>query len=104
MSLQAKVLNLLSGITDPMIRMDVSSTIYYLMDVYASGSASEEEVRRSLFEICLDVIRFTRPDLVEEEAREQANKFVDELIAAFRIETLRRRVATSFRSRGLPRV
>lgn len=104
MSVRAKVLNLLSGITDPAIRIDVSSTIFYLMDVYASGSAKEAEIKQSLFEICFDVIRATRPDLIEEEAREEAQKMADELMSAFKMETLRRRVSASFRARGLPRI
>ena len=104
MSVRAKILNLLSGITDPAIRIDVSSTIFYLMDIYASGSAKEEEIKRALFEICFDVIRATRPDLIEEEARQEAQKQADELMSAFRMETLRRRVSASFRARGLPRI
>jgi len=103
-SVRAKILNLLSGITDPLIRVDVASTINYLMDIYASGSAKEEEIKRSLFEICFDVIRATRPELIEEEAREEAKKLADELIGAFRMETLRRRVSVRFRARGLPRI
>ena len=104
MSLRAKVLNLLSGVTDPVIRVDVSSTIFYLADIYASGSAKEAEIKQSLFEICFDVIRATRPDLIEEEARQEAQKMADELMSAFRTETLRRRISTRFRARGLPRI
>mgnify|MGYP000719327481 FL=1 len=104
MSVRAKILNLLSGITDPTIRVDVASTIYYLMDIYASGSAKEGEIKQSLFEICFDVIRATRPDLIEEEARQEAQKMADELMSAFRMETLRRRVSVGFRARGLPRI
>lgn len=102
MSLQAKILNLLSGIGDPLVRMDIASSIHYLSDIYASGSAKEEEVRNSVYEICYDVIRATRPELIEEEARDEAKRMTDEIMSAFRMETLRRRISTRFRARGLP--
>ena len=104
MSLQTKVLNLLSGVRDPVLRMDVASTIFYLADIFASGNAKEGDVRRALYEVCTDVIRATRPDLVDEEVREEAERMTNELIAAFRTETLRRRISTRFRARGLPMV
>jgi len=38
MSLQARIVNLIAGIIDPTVRIDVASTINYLFAVYADGS------------------------------------------------------------------
>jgi len=103
LSLQSKILNLLSGITDPTMRVDIASTINYLFSLYSSGAINEGEVKDSLYEICLDVISVMHPELLEEEVRKKSRVLVDEFIRAFRLESTMRRMLTRFRGRtGLP--
>jgi len=76
MSLQAKILSLISGISDTVVRVDVASTINFLYEVYASGRAKGEEVRRELYAVCSDVVSGVHPELSEEEL---LNMDIDEL-------------------------
>lgn len=91
MSLQAKILNLVSGIDDPTIRIEVSRTIYYLFSVYQSGKVPEENIVQDLYEICLTVIVNKHPELSQEEAKNRAKQLAHEILNAFRIETMLRR-------------
>jgi len=103
MSLQAKILSLISGITDPTVRIDIASTINYLSQVWAGGGVSAQEIRSSLFEVCFDVVNGTHPELTEEEVRRIANDMADEFMRLFKIEALTRRMMARFRPRaGLP--
>lgn len=102
MSLQAKILDLISGFNDPTLRVDVSATINYLFQLYASGSAAEDRIRDSVYEVCYDVIRAKAPDLTDEEVRERARQMTEEFMRAFRLESALRR--TMARVRPLPRV
>jgi len=70
LSVQAKIMNLLSGITDPTVREDIASTINYFFSLYSSGTVKEDEIRNSLYEVCLDVVGTTHPELTEEEVKE----------------------------------
>ena len=97
MSLQAKVVSLLSGIADPATRIDIASTIHYLFELYVTGGAREEDIRRSLVEICIDVLTYSRPELTFPERKEKAEQLADEFIRAFRIESLHRRMVSRFR-------
>jgi len=101
--LQAKILSLISDITDPTVRIDVASSINYLFQVWLSGNVKEEEVRSSVFEVCFDVISGTHPDLTEEEVRRMSNDITGEFMRLFKIEGLSRRMMARFRPRaGLP--
>jgi len=80
LSVQAKILNLLSGITDPTVRMDIASTVNYLFSIYSGGHANEDEIRNSLYEVCLDVISVTHPELIEEEVRKKSRTMVEEFM------------------------
>lgn len=97
MSLQAKILNLLSGISDPGIRMEISKTIFYLYNVYVSGGAPEEEIRNDLREICTLVISEKEPMLSPDELKKKVDKMVDELIRAFKLESMTRRTMLKFK-------
>jgi len=103
LSVQAKILNLLSGITDPTVRMDIASTVNYLFSIYSGGHANEDEIRNSLYEVCLDVISVTHPELIEEEVRKKSRTMVEEFMRAFKLESTMRRMFSRFRPRtGLP--
>lgn len=97
MSLQAKILSLLSGITDPAIRIDVASTINYLFDVYCNRSADENEIKDALFDICVTIIGAKHPELTMDECRSKAEILVDEIMKSFRVESIKRRIGTRFR-------
>jgi len=62
MSLQAKILSLLSGITDPALRMDIASTINFFSQLYESGEVDENRIRNELWEVCFNVIRSMHPE------------------------------------------
>lgn len=99
MSLQTKILNLIGGITDPLHRMGISSTISFLYQAFASGSAREDEIRDTLYELFQDVLRFKNPELLDEEVKAKARELVEEFILAFRMESISRRVFAKFRPR-----
>lgn len=91
MSLQAKILNLLSGIDDPGIRIEISRTIYYLYNVYKNNIASEESIKNDLMEICLLIVQEKEPALSPEDQKKKAEKLANEILNAFKLETLTRR-------------
>jgi len=96
-------MNLIAGITDPMVRIDVASTINYLFSVYADGTAKEAEVRGALREICTDVASVVYPEFTEEEVRKRVRVMVEEFMRAFKLESTVRRMLGRFRPRyGLP--
>jgi len=99
MSLHSLIMSLLSGILDPVTRVDIASTIHYIFDIYSSGNISDADAKNALFEICVDVLRATKPDLTDEEIKENAEQLSEQFIKAFRIEALRRRMLSRFRSR-----
>jgi len=103
LSLQAQILNLLSGITDPTVRMDVASTINYLFSLYRDGHVNEAQIRDDLYSVCLDVVGIMHPELTEEEVRKKSRTMVEQFMRAFRLESISRRAFTRFRGRvGLP--
>lgn len=104
MSLQAKIMSLISGITDPGMRVDVASTINYLFNVYCAGHADENEVRGALYEICYDVISATHPELTEEEVRDKSEAMAEEFIRSFKLESATRRMMSRFGRRMTPPV
>ncbi len=92
MSYHQKLLSLLSGIDDPTIRMEVFRTVAFLYEVYTSGQASEDEIASDLFEVVYNVIAVKHPELTEEEAKKKAEQFVKEILQAFRLESMSRRI------------
>jgi len=99
MALQVKILSLISGIDDPAVRMDISATVNYLLQVYTSGRVKEDEVRDSLYEVFVDVLRVKSPELTDEEIKKKARELVEEFIASFRLESMTRRTYARFRPR-----
>jgi len=97
MSLQSKILDLISGITDPSDRIYISSTINYLLSVYASGNASEDAVRDALFDVCYNVLRVKMYDSPDEEVRKKAAMLSDEFIRLFGVESVLRRTMKRFK-------
>lgn len=102
MSLQALVLSLIGGIDDPAIRMDVSSTIYFLRDLYIDGKISEEDLRRELRSIIDTVLDATHPELLPEEKEKKVSELVDQLMRAIRLSTLRIRTLSRYRPTFTP--
>lgn len=101
MSLQAKILTLLAGVNDPTLRLDVATTINYLLNVYISGNADEKEIYTSIYEVCKDVLTVKHPDLTSEEIEKIAKDFTNDFIALFRIQRVTRRSIIRFGRRML---
>lgn len=99
MSLQSKIVNLISGITDPTMRVDVASTINYFFSLYSTGRATEGELRDSLLEVCLDIIGFTHPELTQDEVKERSKILVEEIMRSFKVEGTVRRMMSRFRGK-----
>ena len=102
MSFRDLVLSLVSDITDPAIRMDVSATLYYLRDVYLSGRVRENEILESIIEIVDTVLSVKMPGLSKEERLEKAREMAEELFKALKLETMRLRLMRSMRFRIPP--
>lgn len=98
MSLHTVLMKLLSGIDDPGIRIEVSRAVNYLMYVYQAGSISESDIRRDLIEVCASVIAIKSPSTPTEEFMRRAEACADEILNAFRVETLSRRLASRYRA------
>lgn len=92
MSLQMKILSLISGIVDPKIRIDVASTINFLYNVYVDGRASEEEVLNDLYSICRDILTYTYPLLGVDEIEAKSREMAEEFLREFKVEGLRLKI------------
>lgn len=99
MSLQLKILNLISGITDPKIRIDVASTINFLYNVYVDGRAGEEEVLSDLHNICRDVLTYTYPLLGVDEIEAKSREMAEDFLREFKVEGLRQKIIRRLSSR-----
>jgi len=96
-------MNLIAGITDPMVRIDVASTINYLFAIYTDGTINEGEARNALREVCTDVVYVLYPEFTEEEIRKRVASMVEGFMRAFKLESTVRRMLSRFRPRaGLP--
>jgi len=103
MSLQARIIHLITGIADPAVRIDVASTINYLFTIYMDGTISEAEARDALRDVCMIVVSATYPEFTEQEIRKRVDSMVDEFMRAFKLESTMRRMFSRFRPRaGLP--
>jgi len=90
-------IELISSIRDPEMRVNVASTINYLLDVYSSGKINEDEIRDDLFEIVQTVFSSTMPDKTKEEITKMSKNKVDEFLRAFKMEGLLRRAVSKYR-------
>jgi len=91
------ITKLISPIKDPEMRVNVASTINYLLDVYSSGGAKEEDIRNDLYEIIETVISATMPEKTREEITKIAKDKADEFVRAFKMEGLLRRAVSKYR-------
>lgn len=92
-TVQQVILNLLSGIEDPEIRMEVSRTIMYLAYVYASGKVRDDEVYDAVFDVTLTLTKLRHPELDPKEQRKIAKQLADEVMEAFRLQSMFKRTA-----------
>ena len=99
MSLQAKILSLLSGIVGVGDRVGIAGSIYYIADLYLGGHITEDQARTELYDICYSVIRATNFDLTEDEVRKKANRMVEEIMVAVKLEGMRKRILSRFKPR-----
>ena len=92
---QGIVQSLLSGVDDPTIRIEVARTINYLRIAYMHG-APEDQILNDLYEVCLTVIRLTKPELTDEQAKEKAMEFAQRLLDSFKLGSLLKRTMPRF--------
>jgi len=88
MRLQEILLDLLSGISDPVVRVDVASTISFLSQVYRMGKATEEQITNDLREIVREVITMKNPTLAPDELKKIVNDYVSRLMMAIKGESV----------------
>jgi endonuclease III len=97
MSVANLITTLISGIRDPATRMDVASTINYLLDLYSSRMITDEEVEESIRDICRDVLTATMIKASKEEINKKIDEFTFEFIKAFKVASLGRRAMSRYR-------
>lgn len=91
MSLRDLILSLISEVPETENRMGISATIYLLRDAYMHGRASEDEIKDALRDVVDAVISMTEPLLEPEEKKKKIEKWVNQLIGAIKMETVRAR-------------
>jgi len=97
MSVARKIINLIAGIDDPAIRMDIATTINYLFSIFSDGLAKEDQIRDALYEVFIDVLTSTKPELTDEEIKKKSRILVDDFMTAFKLESLHRRLSRRIR-------
>lgn len=101
MSLNTKILNLVSGIDDPSTRLEIARTIIFLFDVWLSGRVSKDEIVSSLQEIAYTIVSYKFPLMNEEEKRKKAREIAEDIFRSFRIESLYRTTFTRLKEKVL---
>lgn len=88
---------LLVGIKNPAFRMEVASTINYLLDVYSNSVANEDDIRNDLYDICSTVLSISNPDKSKEEITEMAKDMAEQFVRTFKITSLSRRAMSKYK-------
>lgn len=89
-------MHLIKDLTDPIMRIDVASTINFLSDLYNSGKISEQELAEDLTDVCTTVFKKTRPDLADVDLDELVKKEVEDFIRVIKLSGLRRRLSSKY--------
>ena len=92
MSYHAVIMDLLSGIDDPGVRMEVTNSLYFLKNVFSTGKVPEDQIRDDIYDIVVDVLRLKMPMATEEEIDRTAKEYVEKIMQAIRLETLSTRL------------
>ena len=100
LSLAQRIFRLVSGIRDPVLRIDVASSINFLADIYTSGRASKEEVLKDLEDVCYEIFKKTMASEPDEVIKERAKNEAKELLEAMKLTSLRRRLTSKYSSWG----
>ncbi|RLG74805.1 MAG: hypothetical protein DRO23_05655 [Thermoprotei archaeon] len=88
MVLEQKIMNLISGITDPSIRIEIARTIKFLFEVWVSGRVPANEILRDLKDVTYMVVSFKFPLLSEEELKKKADDLAEDIFKAFKLESM----------------
>ena len=99
MSLASLVLTLLGDIDDPAIRNDISSTLYFLRDLYMGGQINEKVLFAEVKEVVKTVLGATNPELLPDELEKKSTDFANQIVRVVKMETLRARVLSKHMSR-----
>jgi hypothetical protein len=97
MTLWSKIRALISGIDDARVRIDVAATINFLVDTFAHGEISEEQLRSDLIEVVSTVIETVNPSLTPDEVKARAEAVADDLIRTAKVESIHYRVRARIR-------
>jgi hypothetical protein len=97
MTLWGKIRALISGIDDPKVRTDVAATINFLIDTFAHGGISEEQLRSDLTEVVGTVIETVNPLLTPDEVKARAEVVADDFIRTAKVESLHYRIRARIR-------
>jgi len=95
--LQDKINKLIEGLPDPRDRVNVASTIYYLLGIFSTGKVSDEEIRNDLYEICRDVYSITMVDSTVEEITKKAKDTAEDLLRTFKLASIVQRAMSKYR-------
>jgi len=87
MSYQSIVLDLLSGIDDPALRMNISQTLYYLKGVFSTGRVPEDQIRDDIYDVVKTVLEFKNPFSSPDEIDKEAKQVVEKIMLAIKLET-----------------
>jgi len=90
MVLEQKILNLISGITDPSMRIEIARTVKFLFEVWTSGKVPANEILKDLKDVTYMVVSFKFPLLSEEELRKKAEDLAKDIFRAFKLESMYR--------------
>ena len=92
MSFSTLVLDLLTDIDDPAVRMEVSQTLHFLKGVFATGRVHEDQIRDDIYEIVLSVLSLKMVGASREEIEKKAREYVEKFMQAMRLETASSRI------------
>jgi len=98
-SLASLVLTLLGDIDDPAVRNDISSTLYFLRDLYIDGRIDEKRLFAEVKDIVKTVLSVTNPELLPDELEKKSTDFANQIVSAVKMETLRARLLSKFKPR-----
>ena len=91
MSLSSMIVSLLSDVTDPAVRSDISTTIFFLRGLYLSGKISEGELRSEIKNVVKTVLEFTHPEMLPDEIEKRSDELTGQIVRVIKLEALRSR-------------
>jgi len=85
------LLKFLEGIQGGDVRSDIIATFGLILEAYRIGRIGDEELKKDLKELCLDILVSKYPLKSVEELREEAEEWAEKFYRVFRFEVIRDR-------------